>query len=132
MFLIFRPKYPKKYKTQIYLAPKKIMKVKPHSFAKCSTGAHSTRRVQHFKLHLSKRRGYWTLKEFGAISLNPPVEILGMAPPPEKVVQAIHSLGVDYRGHVHGPYVRDNLAGDSCVLRLCASALCAGFMAKFY
>ena len=60
--------------------------------------------------------------------LNQPVEVLFVAPLPERAAQAIHCLRVNYRGHVQRPLVRDNVAGESCVLCLCASVLCAGYM----
>ena len=54
--------------------------------------------------------------------LNQPVEVLFVAPLPERAAQAIHCLRVNYRGHVQRPLVRDNLARGSCVLCLCTSA----------
>ena len=60
--------------------------------------------------------------------LNQPVEVLFVAPLPERAAQAIHCLRVNYRGHVQRPLVRDNLPGGSCELCLCASAPCAGYM----
>ena len=77
-----------------------------------------------------KQRGHSTLQEFGAISLHQPVEVLGIAPPPERAAQAIRCLRVDCRGHVRRPLVGDNLAGGSCVLWRCASALCEGIWGR--
>ena len=60
--------------------------------------------------------------------LNHPVEVLFVAPLPERAAKAIHCLRVNYHDHVQRPLVRDNVAGESCVLCLCASVLCAGYM----
>ena len=56
----------------VFCLKKKTTPPPPKTFVKGSAEAHETR-VQNLRVYLSKRRGHWTLKEFGVLCLNQPV-----------------------------------------------------------
>ena len=81
-----------------------------------------------------KRLGHWTLKEFGGVRSNQPVEVFGIAPlPATREGRPSHPLSASRLSRPCITSTRSNsLAGGSCVLWLCTSTPCAGYMGGGY